>query len=85
MHHGSASLNFGSIASNGIGTLSFTVTGTVAGDRVILAAPAALEAGLTFSGIATAANTVTVRLHNNSGGSVNPAVATWAATTFSYP
>lgn len=82
MYHGSATLNFPNIASNGIAELTLTVTGAVAGDRVVLAAPAAIEAGLTFSGFVSAADTVSIRLHNNSGGALNPASATWGATVF---
>lgn len=77
---GTGSLSFGTISSNGIATATITVNGAIAGDPVVLGAPAALEAGLTFSGIVTAANTVTVRLHNNAGTSVTPATATWTAT-----
>lgn len=75
-----ATLDFGSIASNGSAELTITVTGAAANDTVMLGAPAALEAGLTFSGFVSATNTVTVRVHNVSGGSVDPASATWRAT-----
>lgn len=73
----SASLSFGSIASNGVGTLTLSVTGAVTGKPVILGAPSAIEAGLTWSGYVSAPDTVTVRVHNGSGGSVAPATATW--------
>lgn len=74
----SASLNFPSIASNGAADLTVTVNGAVAGDGVILGPPATLEAGLMVAYAAvTAANTVTIRLRNVSGGAVDAAAATW--------
>ncbi|HEY6019677.1 MAG TPA: hypothetical protein VIY48_07180 [Candidatus Paceibacterota bacterium] len=79
-----ASLSFGSIAANGVGTQTITVTGAATGDTVVAGAPAALEAGLTFSAFVSATNTVTIRLHNNSGGSVTPATATWRATVIHF-
>ena len=75
-----ATLDFPSIGSNGTETLTITVTGAVAGDSVFLGCPATLEAGLIFCASVTAADTVTVRMHNSSGGSVNPASGTFRAT-----
>jgi len=83
MYHGSATLDFPSIASNDTEALTMTVTGAQTGDRVILAAPATLERDLVFSGYVSAANTVTIRLHNCAHGAENPASATWGATVFS--
>jgi hypothetical protein len=79
-----ATLDFPSVGSNGIAELTITVTGAAAGDTVMLAAPAAFEAGFTFVGFVSAANTVTVRIHNNNGGAVDPASAAWRATVLSY-
>lgn len=79
-----ASLTFGAIASNGVAEQTITVTGAATGDTVVAGAPAALESGLTFSAFVSAANTVKIRLHNNTGGSVTPAVATWRATVLSF-
>jgi len=76
----SASLTFGAIASNGIASQTVTVTGATAGQSVMLGPPAAIEASLTWSGFVSATDTVTIRLHNTSGGSITPAVATWYAT-----
>jgi hypothetical protein len=75
-----ATLDFPSISSNSGEELTITVTGAATGDVVILGAPSAIESGLTWCGYVSAADTVTVRLHNSSGGSVNPASATWKAT-----
>lgn len=81
-YHGSATLNFPNISSNDTEELTMTVTGAQVGDRVVLAAPSTLESHLVFSGLVTAADTVTVRLHNCNHGAVNPASATWGATVF---
>jgi hypothetical protein len=79
-----ATLDFGSIGSNGTETLTITVTGAVAGDSVFLGVPAGLDAGLIFCASVTAANTVTVRMHNSSGGSVDPASGTFRATVIRF-
>jgi hypothetical protein len=75
-----ATLDFPSISSNSSEELTITVTGAATGDVVILGAPSAIESGLTWCGYVSAADTVTVRLHKSSGGSVNPASATWKVT-----
>jgi hypothetical protein len=75
-----ATLDFPSISSNNNEELTMTVTGAAIGDIVMLGAPSAIESDLTWCGYVSAADTVTVRLHNSSGGSVDPASATWKAT-----
>lgn len=77
---GSASLSFGSVASNDTANQNITVTGAVAGQIVMLGPPATIEAGFTWCGFVSAADTVTVRIHNNNGGPITPATATWYAT-----
>lgn len=79
-----ATLNFPSIPSNSVAVLTMTVTGANAGDAVFVGAPATLEAHLIAFGFVSAANTVTIRLHNGSGGAVDPASATFRATVFNY-
>jgi hypothetical protein len=79
-----ATLDFPSIGSNDTETLTITVTGAVAGDSVFLGCPAGLDAGLIFCASVTAADTVTVRMHNSSGGSVDPASATFRATVIRF-
>jgi hypothetical protein len=79
-----ATLDFPSIGSNSSADLTITVTGAVVGASVSIGAPSTLEAGLIFSAWVSATNTVTVRLHNNSGGSVDPASATWRATVINF-
>lgn len=75
-----ATLNFPSISSNHSEELTMTVTGAATGDIVMLGAPSAIESNLTWCGYVSAADTVTVRLHNSSSGGVDPASATWKAT-----
>lgn len=76
---GSATLDFPSIAAGATSELTITVTGAAAGDVVYLGPPSGLEAGLAASARVSAANTVTVRMHNTTGGSINAASATWRA------
>ncbi len=79
-----ATLNFPSISSNGTESLTMTVTGATTGSSVCLSAPSTLEAGLIFSGFVSAANTVTIRIHNTAGSAVDPASATWRATVITF-
>lgn len=73
-----ASLNFASTASGAVSTpLTVSVPGAAVGSLVVLGAPAALEAGLIAFGLVSAADTVSIRLLNASGGTVDPAAATW--------
>ena len=81
---GQATLDFPSIGSNATETLTMTVSGATVGDSVALGPPAAIEAGLTWAGVVTAADTVTIRLHNRTGGAIDPASATWRATVIEY-
>lgn len=76
---GSATLDFANMAANGMDVQALTVTGAVVGAPVIIGAPSTIEAGLTWCGFVSAADTVTVRVHNNSGGALNPAAAVWKA------
>lgn len=75
-----ATLDFPSIPANSTAELTVTVTGATAGSPVMLGAPAAIEAGLIFCGYVSAADTVTVRVHNQTGGAIDPASATWTVS-----
>jgi len=77
---GSATLDFGSIAAGAVAELTITVTGAVAGSPVSLSPPSGIEASLVWSGYVSAADTVTVRLYNPTGGAVDPASGEWKAS-----
>jgi len=79
-----ATLNFGSISANSSANLTMTVTGAKAGDAVFIGLPSAFEASLMAMGFVSATNTVTIKVHNASGGSVDPASGTFRATVFNY-
>lgn len=69
-----ASLDFGSIGAGLQATLTITAPGAVLGDYVEIGMDVAPEAGLHFSGMVTAADTVTVTCVNNTAGALDPAV-----------
>lgn len=78
---GSASLTWTAISANTSATRTITVTGAAVGDRVMLGLPAAgVDDGLIAETWVSAANTVTVRLRNVTGGSITPHAG--AATTY---
>lgn len=79
-----ATLDFPSIASNDTHSLTMTVTGAIAGNAVFIGVPAALDANLIWQASVTAADTVTIRMHNASGASVDPASGTYRATVFQF-
>jgi hypothetical protein len=81
---GSATVDVASISAGAIATFTITVKGAKADEEhaVALAPPSAIEAGLMWSGFVSADDTVTVRLHNTTGGAVNPASATWGCRVF---
>lgn len=78
---GTRTIDLGSIAAGAVSTFTITVTGAKSGENqtVQIAAPAALDAGLVWCGNVTAADTVTVRVHNTTGAPIDPASAVWAA------
>lgn len=76
---GSASLSFPLIPDGTAAEMTVTVTGAVAGQEVVPAWPATLEAGLFGIMFVSAADTVTVRLLNLSGAGVTPAAQTFGA------
>ena len=74
---GSAALDFPSIAAGAEAELTVGVSGAVAGAAVFVGAPAAIEAGLSWSAYASAADTVTIRVRNDTAAAIDPASATW--------
>jgi hypothetical protein len=81
---GSAVWDPASIA-NGAGLTSpnVTVTGAAFGDVVLPAAPYTLQ-GLTSTGYVSAANTVNIRLENQTGAAINLASGTWTGVVLRY-
>lgn len=79
----SAALNFPNTAAGSASDLTITVTGAAPGDIVNLGVPnGSLPNGANsnenFSAWVSAANTITVRYHNNTGGASDPASGTFA-------
>ncbi len=80
---GSASLDFPSTATRIGSDLTITVTGATTNDFVIVNPPA-LSANTCYTAWVSAANTVTVRFNNYSGGTLNPAAGTFRVTVLKY-
>lgn len=57
-------------------TKTITVTGAALGDFVIVSAPYDLQ-GISVTAYVSAANTVSIRLQNESGGTLDLASGTW--------
>ena len=69
-----AYLNFSVLAASSYEDLTVTATGAITGDAVALGVPtAAVTAGVAFTAWVSAADTVTVRAHNYTTGTPNPA------------
>lgn len=82
---GSSSLDFPSTATRVSADLTITVTGATTNDFVIVNPPSAsLVANTCYTAWVSAANTVTVRFNNYSGGTLNPAAGTFRVTVLRY-
>jgi hypothetical protein len=79
-----ATLDFPSIAGAGQAELTVAVVGAAANDVVDLGPPAAPEAGLSWDGYVSAADTVRVRVGNRTAGAIDPASATWRVEVRKY-
>jgi len=76
--HGTVSVNPPSIGANSSATLTVTITGVEPGDRVFLTPPDTFEDDLIFQGAAvTATDTVTIKIRNVSGGTVDGGALDW--------
>ena len=73
---GSTTWNVGSLADGAGETKSLTVTGAEIGDFVLVSAPVDLK-DMTVTGYVQAANTVEIRVQNESGNTVDLASGTW--------
>ncbi len=79
---GTVSVNLASMDTLTSADLDVTIAGAAVGDAVILQPPAAdMTAGLLVCQVwVAAADTVTVRVYNSSGGTINEAAANWIYT-----
>lgn len=77
---GTATVDFGSLPDGDTTSTTVTVTGAALGDVVLgVSHTVAVPGGMILAGNVTASNTVTVTLHNESGGTVDLASGTVAA------
>ena len=82
-----ATLSFGSVAGNssGSGSSDITVTGAAVGDAVVLGIPTADGTiNGSFTAFVSAANTVTVRYHNNTTAAITPTTGTFRVSVLKY-
>ena len=70
-------LNFPNIASNDSADITVAFSGADAGDAVFLGAFSELENKLTFCAWVSDVDEVTIRVHNSTGGSIDPASGSW--------
>jgi len=79
-----AALDFPSITTLIDADLTIAVTGAAVGDACHLGLPAAPTGNIAFNCFVSATDTVTVRAHNYTAGSLDPASATYRVVTFGY-
>lgn len=80
-----ATLDFPSVASLGVQSLTITVTGAADGDIPVFSVPnASNTAGLVWSAVTTAANTVTIQCYNSTIGAIDPASGSFRASVLKY-
>lgn len=78
---GTATLNFGALSANSHADLTITVAGATVGTAVALGVPtAAVTTGVAYTAWVSAADTVTVRAHNYTAGTPDPASGVFRAT-----
>jgi len=77
--YGTVSVDPPNINANTSTAFTVTISGVQTGDLVFLTPPSGIEGGLVFQGAdVTAANTVTIRMRNVTGGGINGAPRTWS-------
>lgn len=75
--HGTVSVDPPNISNNQTATFTVTITGAATTDCIFLTPPSAIE-NLIFEGATiTSADTVTIKLANESGGAINGSDRTW--------
>jgi hypothetical protein len=78
VYSGSATIDPVSLLDGAGETVTITVTGAELGDFALFSAPYSLQ-GITATAYVSAADTVSVRLQNESGATVDLASGTWKA------
>lgn len=78
----SATLDFPSIAAGSEAELTVAVAGAAVGSPVVLGPPSTIEAGLSWGGYVSAADTVTIRVRNDTAAAIDPASASWSVRVF---
>lgn len=73
---GSKTHDFASVADGAKASTTVTVTGAALGDFVVAVSLGVSQAGVLLTGYVSAADTVTVDLHNETGGAVDLASTT---------
>lgn len=80
---GTATLDFPNVLAQAAQDLTIAVVGAAVGDPVILGTPAP-DIGIVFSAWVSAADVVTVRATNVTGGGINPAGGTFRVMVVRY-
>jgi len=81
---GKISVDPPSIAAGAYSAFTVTLTGLAATDEIILTPPSDLEDGLILIGAhVTAADTITIKLHNKTAAAIDGAARDWAYIAFS--
>lgn len=80
----SAALDFASMLTLAQNDQNIAVVGARVNDPVFLGLPAAPTAGISFNVFVSAADVVTVRANNVSGGTVDPASATYRVAVLQF-
>lgn len=78
VYSGSGTVDPGSLIDGAGETVAITVTGAALGDFALFSAPYDLQ-GISATAYVSAANTVSVRLQNETGGTIDLASGTWKA------
>lgn len=74
---GTVTINPASIAATTISTQTFTLTGAVVNDSLVLNPPALTTGMLVLQSFVSAANQITITFQNTTGGAIDEASATW--------
>jgi len=78
---GSKTHNFGSINGGAEATTTVTITGVAENDSVLVT-PSINTAGIHYTGVVTAVDTVTIYAKNFTSGAIDPASTTFAVIVF---